>query len=96
MNISGPLNSFASAMKSAMFIARDGSWNRTRKTASDIVVAWPDSKGGVSRLEPFLTGLIENNEHLGRLVDVLVIKDGSLLVSDDHNGAIYRISYAGK
>lgn len=87
---------FPAKYRGAMFIARHGSWNRTRKTASDIVVAWPDSKGGVSRLEPFLTGLIENNEHLGRLVDVLVIKDGSLLVSDDHNGAIYRISYAGK
>ena len=87
---------FPAKYRGAMFIARHGSWNRTRKTASDIVVAWPDGKGGVSRLEPFLTGLIENNEHLGRLVDVLVIKDGSLLVSDDHNGAIYRISYAGK
>jgi glucose/arabinose dehydrogenase len=87
---------FPAKYRGAMFIARHGSWNRTRKTASDIVVAWPDGKGGVSRLEPFLTGLIENNEHLGRLVDVLVIKDGSLLVSDDHNGAIYRISFAGK
>ena len=46
-----------------------------------------------SQVEPFLTGLIENNEHLGRPADVLVMKDGSLLVSDDHNGAIYRISY---
>ena len=33
--------------------------------------------------------------YLGRPVDVLVLKDGSMLVSDDHNGAIYRISYAG-
>ena len=61
-----------------------------------MVVAWPDGKGGIARMEPFLTGLVENNEYLGRPVDVLVLKDGSLLVSDDHNGAIYRISYAGK
>jgi glucose/arabinose dehydrogenase len=44
-------------------------------------------------VEPFLTGLVENNSYLGRPVDVLVLKDGSLLVSDDHAGAIYRVSY---
>ena len=80
----------------AIFIARHGPWNKSRKFAADVVVAWPDGKGGISRMEPFLTGLVENNEYLGRPVDVLVIKDGSLLVSDDHNGAIYRISYQGK
>jgi glucose/arabinose dehydrogenase len=57
---------------------------------------WPDAKGGVAKMEPFLSGFIENNEYLGRPVDVMVMKDGSLLVSDDHAGAIYRISYAGK
>jgi glucose/arabinose dehydrogenase len=40
-----------------------------------------------------MTGLVENNDYLGRPVDLLVMKDGSLLVSDDHAGAIYRISY---
>ena len=44
-------------------------------------------------VEPFMTGLVENNTYLGRPVDVLILKDGSLLVSDDHAGAIYRISY---
>ena len=42
---------------------------------------------------PFLTGLVEKNGYLGRPADVMVMKDGSLLVSDDHNGAIYRIRY---
>jgi glucose/arabinose dehydrogenase len=51
------------------------------------------ARGNVQRMEPFMTGLVENNEYLGRPVDVLVLKDGSLLVSDDLNGAIYRISY---
>ena len=50
----------------------------------------------VSRMEPFMTGLVENNGYLGRPGDVMVLKDGSMLVSDDHNGAIYRISYKGK
>ena len=40
-----------------------------------------------------MTGFVENNNYLGRPVDFHVMKDGSLLVSDDHAGAIYRISY---
>lgn len=86
---------FPAKYRGAMFIARHGPWNRTKKYAADVVVAWPDGKGG-ARMEPFMTGLVENNEYLGRPVDVLVMKDGSLLVSDDHNGAIYRISYKGQ
>lgn len=87
---------FPAKYRNAIFIARHGPWNRTKKYAADIVVAWPDGKGGIAKMEPFLTGLVENNEYLGRPVDVLVMKDGSLLVSDDHNGAIYRVSYGGK
>lgn len=49
--------------------------------------------GTVKSVEPFLTGLVENNGYLGRPVDMLVLKDGSMLVSDDHNSAIYRITY---
>jgi glucose/arabinose dehydrogenase len=58
------------------------------------VVAFLDRYGKVTKVEPFLTGLVENNAYLGRPVDVMVMKDGSLLVSDDHNGAVYRISYS--
>jgi len=60
------------------------------------VIEWVSlSNGGkVTKVEPFLTGLVENNGYLGRPVDVMVMKDGSLLVSDDHNGAVYRISYS--
>ncbi|MBI3154391.1 MAG: PQQ-dependent sugar dehydrogenase [Burkholderiales bacterium] len=86
---------FPASYRGAIFIARHGPWNRTVKHAADIVVAYPDGRGGISRVEPFLTGLVENNAYLGRPVDVLVRRDGSLLVSDDHNGAIYRISYTG-
>ncbi|XAH25422.1 PQQ-dependent sugar dehydrogenase [Xylophilus sp. GW821-FHT01B05] len=85
---------FPPEYRGAMFIARHGPWNRTNKYA-DVLVAWPDGKGGVARTEPFLTGLVENNRYLARPVDFLVLKDGSMLVSDDHNGAIYRISYSG-
>ena len=84
---------FPAKYQGAMFIARHGPWNRTKKYA-DVMVAFPDGKGG-AKLEPFMTGFVENNGYLGRPVDFLVMKDGSLLVSDDHAGAIYRISYAG-
>lgn len=82
---------FPAKYQGAMFIARHGPWNRTVKY-SDISVAWPDGKGG-AKVEPFMTGFVENNKYLGRPVDFLILKDGSMLVSDDHAGAIYRISY---
>ena len=77
----------------AIFVARHGPWNRTRKYAADVVAVFLNKDGTVKGVEPFLTGLVDNNSYLGRPVDVLVLKDGSLLVSDDHAGAIYRISY---
>jgi glucose/arabinose dehydrogenase len=84
---------FPKKYQGAIFIARHGSWNRSRKQGADVVVAFPDGKGG-ARTEAFLSGLVENNELLGRPADVMQLRDGSLLVSDDHNGAIYRISYS--
>jgi glucose/arabinose dehydrogenase len=84
---------FPAKYQGAMFIAVHGPWNRTKKY-NGVYVAWPDGKGG-AKVEPFMTGFVENNNYLGRPVDFLVLKDGSLLVSDDHAGAIYRISYSG-
>ena len=46
--------------------------------------------------EPFMTGFLKDNNYIGRPVDVEVMKDGALLVSDDYAGAIYRISYDGR
>lgn len=85
---------FPKKYQGAMFIAKHGPWNRSVKY-NGVYVAFPDGKGGVN-VEPFMTGFIENNNYLGRPVDFLVLKDGSLLVSDDHAGAIYRISYSGQ
>lgn len=84
---------FPAKYQGAIFIARHGPWNKTNKYAADIMVAWPDGKGGIGKSEIFLSGLVENNSYLGRPADVMVMKDGSMLISDDHNGAIYRISY---
>jgi glucose/arabinose dehydrogenase len=49
--------------------------------------------GSAKSQEPFLTGFLQNNEYSGRPVDVQFMKDGSLLVSDDYAGAVYRVSY---
>jgi glucose/arabinose dehydrogenase len=52
--------------------------------------------GGKAAIEPFMTGLLDEkaNEFFGRPTYLLQMADGSLLVSDEQNGAIYRISYA--
>jgi len=84
---------FPKKYQNAIFLARHGPWNKTKKYAADVVAIFIDDKGKVTEVEPFLTGLVESNSYLGRPADVLVMKDGSLLVSDDHNGAIYRITY---
>ncbi|MBR1151885.1 sorbosone dehydrogenase family protein [Bradyrhizobium sp. JYMT SZCCT0428] len=86
-------NMFPKTYKNAIFIARHGSWNRTKKVGGDVLVARLNKDGSVKSVEPFLTGFVEDNKYIGRPVDVLQLKDGSLLVSDDYNGAVYRITY---
>lgn len=87
-------NMFPKSYKNAIFVARHGSWNKTKKVGGDILVVHLKSDGTVKSVEPFLTGFIENNNYLGRPVDVQQLKDGSLLISDDFNGAVYRVSYS--
>jgi glucose/arabinose dehydrogenase len=50
----------------------------------------------VKSQEPFITGFLQNNNYIGRPVDVMNMPDGSMLVSDDYNGAVYRVSYGSK
>jgi glucose/arabinose dehydrogenase len=48
----------------------------------------------VRSIEPFITGfLVDGNKYLGRPVDMEWLKDGSMLLSDDYNGAVYRVTY---
>jgi glucose/arabinose dehydrogenase len=84
---------FPKPYKNAIIVARHGSWNRTKKFGGDVVVVKLDKDGKVKSIEPLITGFLENNSYIGRPVDVLQLKDGSILVSDDWNGAIYRITY---
>jgi glucose/arabinose dehydrogenase len=86
---------FPAEYRNAAFIARHGAWNKTKKIGGDVVVATLNKNGTVKSVKPFLTGFIQNNAYVGRPVDVEVLKDGSLLVSDDYAGAVYRVTYAG-
>jgi glucose/arabinose dehydrogenase len=83
---------FPAKYKNAIFVARHGSWNRSKKFGGDIVAVHLNKDGTVKNIEPIVTGFIVNNNYIGRPVDVQMLKDGSLLISDDYNGAIYRLS----
>jgi glucose/arabinose dehydrogenase len=89
-------NMFPAKYKNVAFIARHGSWNREKKFGYDVVTA--TISGDKAKIEPFMTGLLneEKNEFYGRPAYVYQMKDGSLLVSDENNGAVYRISYEAK
>jgi glucose/arabinose dehydrogenase len=84
---------FPKAYKNAIILARHGSWNRSKKVGGDVVVVKLNKDGSVKSTEPFITGFLEDNKYIGRPVDVMQMKDGSLLVSDDWNGAVYRVTY---
>jgi len=86
---------FPAKYRHNLFIAEHGSWNRSAKTGYRIQRVTV-SGGGAVRHEVFAEGWLQGNTAWGRPVDVEVMRDGSLLVSDDRAGAIYRISYRGK
>jgi glucose/arabinose dehydrogenase len=83
---------FPAKYKNALFFARHGSWNRTKKYGGDIVAVFLNKDGSVKSTEVFISGFLENNSYIGRPVDVLFLKDGSMLISDDFNGAVWRVT----
>jgi glucose/arabinose dehydrogenase len=89
-------NQFPEKYKGAIFNAQHGSWNATTPRGAQVNVTWLDEEGNATKTEPFATGwLNENGIYLGRPVDVQQYVDGSILVSDDKAGVVYRISYVG-
>jgi len=90
---------FPAEYQNNIFIAIRGSWNRTMKQGYNVTRVVLDEKGK-HKMEPFLTGFLVDEKAdppmWGRPADVMQMRDGSLLVSDDHNGIIYRVSYAKK
>jgi glucose/arabinose dehydrogenase len=85
---------FPERYRNAVFIAEHGSWNRSSKTGYRVSVVRLQDGRAVSH-EPFVSGWLQGESAWGRPADVLAMPDGSLLVSDDHAGAIYRIVYRG-
>jgi len=87
-------NMFPKKYKNAIFSAQHGSWNRTTPIGARLMVTFIDDEGNATT-EPFAEGWMNSNgEYDGRPVDVIQMKDGSILVSDDFAGAVYRISYS--
>jgi len=84
---------FPAAYRNQIFIAEHGSWNRSQKIGYRITLVKLDASGKAISYEPFAQGWLQGQQAWGRPADVLVAPDGSLLVSDDSAGAIYRISY---
>lgn len=86
---------FPAKYRNAIFSAQHGSWNRTNPVGARVMVTFI-GEDGTATMEPFAEGwLNENGEYLGRPVDVAQLPDGSLIVSDDLAGALYRIAYTG-
>jgi glucose/arabinose dehydrogenase len=87
---------FPPQYKNAIFIAQHGSWNRSTPLGYRLMVATMDANGKPAKAIPFAEGWLQaDNKVIGRPVDVQLLPDGSMLVSDDYKGAIYRISYKG-
>ncbi|OSP55881.1 sorbosone dehydrogenase family protein [Pseudoruegeria sp. SK021] len=87
---------FPRRYRHAIFSAQHGSWNRSTPVGARVMVTLIGNDGS-AQTTPFAEGWIAaNGSYLGRPVDVAQLPDGSLLVSDDKAGALYRISYQGR
>jgi glucose/arabinose dehydrogenase len=85
---------FPAEYANRIFIAQHGSWNRSKKSGYRVVmVTLKDNKA--DRYEVFAEGWLENERNWGRPVDLLVMPDGALLISDDQAGVVYRVAYRG-
>jgi glucose/arabinose dehydrogenase len=84
---------FPAAYRGRIFVAEHGSWNRKKKVGYRVVTV-PLRNGAAVSEDVFAEGWLEGETAWGRPVDVLVRPDGSLLVSDDKAGVIYRIAYS--
>jgi len=83
---------FPKEYKNQIFMAEHGSWNRSKKVGYQIEVVKLKDNQPISRA-PFITGWEKNEKYWGRPVGLLEMPDGSLLISDDDAGLVYRVSY---
>jgi glucose/arabinose dehydrogenase len=89
---------FPAQYRDTMFIARKGSWNRTKPYGFDVVNVRATAEGKNAQVTPFMTGFIDAKDgkynFWGRPAYLLQMPDGALLVSDEQTGTIFRVSYA--
>ena len=87
---------FPDAYKGDIFIAEHGSWNRSKKIGYRISRVKIENNKSVG-YETFIYGWLDDDEQeaWGRPVDILILEDGSMLISDDKANAIYRVTYTG-
>ena len=88
-------DSFPAEYRGQIFIAEHGSWNRTEKIGYRVSLVRLGPDGSVTSYETFAEGWLQGQSNWGRPVDLEQMPDGSLLLSDDQAGVVYRISYEG-
>ena len=91
-------NRFPAKYRGGIFSAQHGSWNRTEPIGARVMFTSLKADGTADKTEVFADGWLDpqTKRYLGRPVDVANLPDGSILVSDDFAGALYRISYVGE
>ena len=86
---------FPAQYRNQLFVAEHGSWNRSQKIGYRVsLLTLADNKVATDTV--FIDGFLQNGVVMGRPVDVAFLADGSMLVSDDFKGRVYRVSYTGK
>lgn len=90
-------NSFPEEYHGGIFSAQHGSWNRTTPVGARVMFTSLDENGDAAETKVFAEGWLnkQSGEYRGRPMDIAFLPDGSMLVSDDFAGAIWRIAYVG-
>ena len=86
---------FPKKYKNSIFVALHGSWNRTKKSGYTVVFVKLDDDGNYLYQEDFISGWLSNESAWGRPVSPYIMRDGSMLLSDDKYNVIYRVIYKG-
>jgi glucose/arabinose dehydrogenase len=84
---------FPQSMQHNLFIALHGSWNRTEKVGYKVIRVSIDAQGNVTEADDFITGWLNDGKVIGRPSAPLVLRDGSMLISDDKANVVLRITY---
>jgi len=86
---------FPAEYKNQIILAEHGSWNRSKKSGYKLSLVKVDANSKATSYTTFASGWLDETaqKSWGRPVDVLLLPDGSMLVSDDQAGVVYRITY---